>query len=151
MRASTRIKNWVGLGLIVAMLLAGGCGPKATVAGYREILEHYRGGHIDQLVADWGAPKGQHVYADGRKEYLFSREYRQDYSEPIYPSIGFGLGYGGYRHFGVGGAAFYPRTVSTHYSVCETRVITDKRGKILEYYFRGDACQAVPSQNQPVN
>lgn len=132
--------------LLMVILLTGGCGPKATVGGYREVLDYYRGEHIDKLVTDWGAPKSSYVYADGRKEYLFLREYRQDYVEPVYPSIGFGY-HRRWSHFGIGGM-YYPRAVSTRHSFCETRAITDKKGKIIEYYFRGDACRAVPSQSQ---
>lgn len=131
--------------LLLSSPVLSGCGPKATIGGYREVLEYYHGGHIDKLVADWGAPKGKHVYADGRQEYLFLKEYRQDYVDtPFYPSIG--LGYH-HRHFGIGGA-FYPRTAYNSYSFCETRVVTDKRGNINEYYFRGDACRAIPSEPQ---
>lgn len=140
-----RISILFGL-VILASLAAAGCGPKATVGGYRELLDYYQGEHIDKLVADWGAPKSSYVYADGRKEYLFLREYRQEYAGNVYPSIGFGY----HRHwssFGLGGI-YYPQTVSTRYSFCETRAITDKKGKILEYYFRGDACRALPSTNQ---
>lgn len=142
---SKQIKFNVLLSLVLILpILAAGCGPKATLGGYRDILEHYRGGHIDTLVAAWGAPDGQHVYVDGRKEYRFLKEYRQEYVDPpFYP--GFGVGYY-HRHFGIGGM-YYPNRVSYRYSSCETRVITDKKGNIQEYYFRGNACRAVPAES----
>lgn len=129
---------------IVAALFMAGCGPKATVAGYRQELDQYRGRHIDELVADWGAPRGNHSYADGRREYLFSRQSQRSYVEPAYPAIGLGLGYH-WRHFGIGGVYHggRQRVVSTS---CETRVITDRRGKIQEFLFRGEACRALESE-----
>lgn len=141
---SQRMSEGLVVICLAMLLLAGGCGPKATVGGYREVLDYYRGGHIDRLVADWGAPKSSYVYADGRREYLFLKEHRQEYADlPFYPSVGFGYHH---RHVGLGGV-FSPGRLSSSYSFCETRVITDRKGNISEYYFRGSACRAIPYEN----
>lgn len=129
------------IALVLLMFLAG-CGPKATAGGYKAMLESYRGLHIDQLVSILGPPRNQYTFKDGEKLYSFVNESRSYYAEPIYPMLGLGFHhrhfFGSY-HFGGYGAR------GVRYDYCETRVNTDRKGKILGYAFQGNACRALPA------
>jgi len=124
---------------LLAIFIAAGCAPRATETAYRNMLEGYRGRHIDSLVAAWGPASGHHTFADGRQMYSFVRNRRQ-YVEPLYPSFGLGMGF--YRRNFFGGYYFNDRSVIREYS-CETTVTTDRKGQIIDFSYRGNACRAI--------
>ncbi|MDR1044388.1 MAG: hypothetical protein LBP33_04615 [Candidatus Adiutrix sp.] len=134
----------IGLAVILGLLLAVGCGPRATESAYRGLLESYRGRHIDRLVELWGPPQASHTFADGQKLYSFSRTRRQYGS--VQPVIG--LGFGRRHVFGFGayspGGEAYVRDYS-----CETRVNTDRQGVILGFSYRGNDCLALEEAGPP--
>lgn len=128
------------LAVLMVMLAASGCASRATESAYRNMLESYRGQHIDSLVAIWGPAQGHHTFADGRQLYSFVRN-RREYVEPMNPSIGFGWG-GFYRHGFFGGYYSPERSRIREYS-CETKVTTDRRGRIIDLTYQGNTCRAV--------
>lgn len=132
------------LAALMAMLAASGCGPRATESAYRNMLESYRGQHIDSLVAAWGPAQGRHTFADGRQMYSFVRN-RREYVEPVNPGIGlgFGLGWGFSRHGFIGGYYSPDRSRIREYS-CETTVTTDRKGRIIDLSYQGNNCRALP-------
>lgn len=135
------MRSKIMLAVLAVMLAASGCAPRATESAYRNMLESYRGRHIDSLVAAWGPAQGHHTFADGRKLYSFVRN-RREYVEPLNPGLGFGLG-GFYRHGFIGGYYYPERSRIREYS-CETRVITDRRGRIISLSYQGNNCRAIP-------
>ena len=118
-------------------LFLAGCAPRATEVGYRDLLESYRGQHIDQLVSAWGPPQAKHDFADGRRVYSFITHSRQP-APVTRPFIGVG-GVLGHRSYG-GLYLSTEMTMREHY--CETRVETDRKGRITGYNFKGNACRA---------
>jgi len=132
---------------ISSLLLLSACGPKATFEGYRQMMHSYQGQHIDNLVKNWGPPDSQYTMSDGRKLYSFNvrqQEY-QAYYDPVF-SPGLGLGFGG-RHF-YGGYYMNMGGTRIRELYCRTNVITDKKGLIREFSFRGNACRALPAQTE---
>lgn len=129
--------------VMTVMLAASGCASRATEAAYRDMLDSYRGQHIDSLVADWGPAQGRHTFADGRQMYSFVLN-RREYVEPALGlGLGLGLGWGSHRHGFIGG--YYPAHRSrVREESCETKVITDRRGRIIDLSYRGNACRALP-------
>lgn len=123
-----------------SILIAAGCAPRATERAYRDMLEGYQGRHIDSLVAAWGPASGHHTFADGRQMYSFVRN-RRTYVEPLYPAFGWGMGF--YRRNFFGGYYFNDRSIIREYS-CETMVTTDRKGRIIDFSYRGNACRAIP-------
>ncbi len=132
------------IALSLTLCLAG-CGPKASFDGYRQMMESWRGRHIDQLVEHWGPPQGQYTFDDGRKMYSFTERWRVEAAPVLVPSVGLGWSrrhfYGGY---GLGLGGWSGATVREMY--CETRVITDRKGLIKEFAFQGNSCRALPPQ-----
>lgn len=131
------------LAMLMVMLAAFGCAPRATESAYRNMLESYRGQHIDSLVAAWGPAEARHTFADGRQLYSFVRN-RREYVEPLSASIGFGLG-GFYRH-GFFGGYYHPERSRVREYSCETRVTTDRKGRIIDLSYQGNNCLAMPPE-----
>lgn len=131
--------------LLAAVLLAtSGCAPRATELAYRNMLESYRGQHIDSLVAVWGPAQGRHTFADGRQLYSFVRN-RREYVEAIDPMLGLGFGVG-FHHRGFVGGYYAPERSRIREYSCETRVTTDRKGRIIDLDYRGNACRALPPE-----
>ena len=128
--------------LAVVILALSGCGPKATEKGFRAMADSYTGQHIDTLVAAWGPPQASYTYEDGRREYSFVKS---RLVASMNPSFGIGLGgfYGGRRGGwgGWGGFPMYQESVRQYR--CETRVHTDRKGRITNIAFRGNDCRAL--------
>lgn len=128
--------------MLLALLLAAGCGTRATESAYRDMLESYRGQHIDSLVAAWGPAQGRHTFADGRQLYSFIRN-RREYVEAVDPLLGFGFGF---HHRGFIGGYYTPERSRIREYSCETRVTTDRKGRIIALDYRGNACRALPPE-----
>lgn len=131
-----KLRIIIGLVCLAGLLALAGCGPKTDAKAYGALLEGYMGQHIDQLVNVWGPPQSRYDYADGRRMYSFVRISR-DYSAGG-PLVGFGGGWGSWGG-GWGGVGLSTAGAVQTYS-CETRVITDKKGYVTDYSFRGNAC-----------
>lgn len=123
-----------------AFLLSGCAAMRANEAGYQARLESMRGAHIDQLVMAWGPPDAEYTFDDGRKMYAFvnSKMYLTPQVRPGF--VGMGRFYG--RHAG----DFFDQEMETRHLYCETRFITDKEGRIMEWNFKGNACRAIPPE-----
>lgn len=106
----------------MAFMLAGCGGLSATQAGYEAKLEGLKGHHIDEVVMEWGPPSGEYTFADGRRMYSFTRSRLVVVPRPFYDDISDEL-----RHL-----------------YCETRLITDKDGRVASWEYRGNSCRAVP-------
>jgi hypothetical protein len=134
------------IAIIFLVLLMAGCAAQTSESGYRQMLEAYHGRHIDHLVSAWGAPQNVYAYKDGNKEYYFLRT-RQgtpvDYAQPFDVGLaGIGLAGGGGRGL-MGGIGFnVGRFGQATPVVCETRVITDAKGFITDYKYRGNGCRS---------
>lgn len=128
--------------MLAVLLAASGCAPRATESAYRNMLESYRGQHIDSMVAVWGPAQGHHTFADGRQLYSFVRN-RREYVEAVDPLLGFGLGF---HHRGFIGAYYAPERSRIREYSCETRVTTDRKGRIIDLDYRGNACRALPPE-----
>ncbi len=130
----------MGLAALIGLLVLTGCGPKGNGQGYQTLLESYYGQNIDQFVDAWGPPQSQYDYSDGRRAYTFVRS---SYTSGAgYPAIGIGgfIGSGGGWGGGIGFGL--PMTSWPQRYYCETTVMTDRKGKIVDYSFRGNACRA---------
>lgn len=123
---------------IAAVLLLGGCASmKSSAAGYQARLETLRGVHIDEVVLAWGPPDGEFTFEDGRRMYAFVSS--RLVSAPRMTPGFLGLG----RFYGRGFYDDWPPMETRHY-FCETRLITDKDYRVIDWNFRGNACRAVP-------
>lgn len=130
--------------LLAVVLAASGCAPRATESAYRNMLESYRGQHIDSLAAVWGPAQAQHTFADGRQLYSFVH-IRRDYVDAVDPMFGLGLGFG-FHHRGVIGGYYAPERGRIREEHCETRVTTDRKGRIIDLDYWGSACRALPPE-----
>lgn len=128
--------------LLATLFAASGCaGLRSSEAGYAARLEPLRGVHIDDLVMSWGPPDAEHTFEDGRKMYAFveSKAVTIQHFGPTSVRL--------QRHYG---RSFYRDATMLGLEVreyrCETRFITDKDGRIMEWTFQGNACRATPPE-----
>ena len=138
------MKRIIALSFLAALL--SGCAAQTSETGYRQMLEAYHGRHIDHLVSAWGPPQDVYTYKDGNREYYFLRTnqgYPVDYEEPVGIGLGgIGLAGGGGRGL-MGGISFnVGRFGRTESLLCETRVVTDSKGFIIDYKYRGNGCRS---------
>lgn len=130
--------------VLLVLLTAPGCGPRATEAGYRSLMAGYQGQHIDRLAAAWGPADKTHVFADGRRLYSFIRNRKVYVDAPMSPFFG-GFGWGSYyANDFYGGLYFDNSRRRVREYLCETRVTTDRKGQIIDISYRGNNCRAVP-------
>lgn len=122
--------------LVAASVLLSGCAAmRANSAGYEARLQALKGTHIDQVVLAWGPPDAEYTFEDGRRMYAFVTS--KTYLTPrIQPTLMMNRFYGGYGD----------DEMEMKHLYCETRLITDKEGKIAEWTFKGNACKAVPPE-----
>jgi hypothetical protein len=133
-----KLQTVIGLIGLAGLLALAGCGPKTDAKAYGAMLETYMGRHIDQLVDAWGPPKSRYDYDDGRRLYSFVRVSRE-YGPGGGPMFGFGGGWGsGGPGWGGVGISTGGGGVDTYF--CETLLTTDKDGRVIDYSFRGNAC-----------
>jgi len=123
----------------VMILALSGCGPQATEKGFRTMVNSYAGQHIDSLVAAWGPPQASYTYEDGRREYSFVHS---RLVERMVPEFTFG-GYYGYPGWWGGYAGFPMYRERIRQYRCETRVATDRKGRITNITYRGNDCRAL--------
>jgi hypothetical protein len=126
-----------------AFLLSGCAYMRANEAGYQARLEAMKGTHIDQLVMAWGPPDAEFTFEDGRKMYAFvtSKMFLTPRIRPGF--VGMSRFYG--QRFG---SHFEDEEMEMKHLFCETHIITDKEGLIMEWKFKGNACRAVPPADQ---
>ncbi len=124
--------------VVAAVILLGGCASmKSSAAGYQARLEALKGAHIDEVVLAWGPPDGEFTFGDGRRMYAFVSS--RLVSAPRMTPGFLGLG----RFYGRDAYDNWPPMETRHY-FCETRLITGKDGRVIDWNFRGNACRAIP-------
>lgn len=127
--------------ILMLCVMMGGC---ATTEGYRQILETWKGQHVDELITSWGPPNGSAELSDGGKVL----EYATNRTIPFFlpntrNTTGTFSTFGGVMGTYSGrstGSKMVPIALS-----CVTRFTISSEGYISDYSFEGGDCTAYES------
>ena len=124
--------------ILIVCVMLGGC---ATTEGYRQILETWKGHHVDELITSWGPPNSSAELSDGGKVLGYARSRTIPLFLPNTTNTT-----GTFSTFG-GGMGTYSSSSTSSRMVpialsCATRFTTSSEGYISGYSFQGGDCKA---------
>ncbi len=137
------MKNSVVI-VMVSVLALSAC---RTTEGYRQRLSNYMGASETQLIDAWGVPNDTYDLEGGVKVLQYNQMVQSYTTTPSY-----GTSFYSGRRYGHGSGLYHsayvplspPPTVVT--SSCQTLFKLDRKKRVFDFGFRGNACLAEESE-----
>jgi hypothetical protein len=117
----------------------------ATTAKYEKLLDTWKGGNVNDLVSQWGAPSSSYKMSNGNTILTYMRS--RSGSIPIYNQPQRTTHQG--TIYGSGGMTNYSGTSTSSYGTttympvtwsCKTEFTVDSRDIIINWRFLGNSC-----------